>query len=473
MSNSARGIVKNIGFSFFSNAVSVLLSALVIMVVPKLISMADYGYYQIYIFYAAYTGFFHFGWIDGIYLKYGGIEYDRYDRPLMNSQFWGLAAFETAMTLLLWGLVMVFSPGADKSFVFVLTAISIPFVIPKTMLSYLLQISNRIREYSLVVIVEKPVQLLLTFALLLAGVRSYRPLVAVDVAGKAVAMALGMYYCRDIVFCGKLVSLGAAVREAWEDIRIGVKLMVANVASMLILGIVRMCIERRWSVETYAKVSLAISVSNMLLVFINAVGVVLFPILKRIDEERQREVYVTIRDVLMVLLLGMMFLYYPAQWLLRRWLPDYAESFVYMSILFPVCIYESKMSLLINTYFKALRMERELLLANVLTVALSAILSAVCVFGLESITLSMVSVVVLFAFRCIFCETILAGKLGLSFLGDSAAELAVCVLFMVCSTQLPLLAALGAYAVVYGVYLYFKRKALHKVLDILGNFVHR
>ena len=473
MTNSAKSIFKNFGFSFTSNAVSVLISALVIAVVPKLITVADYGYYQLYIFYAAYTGFFHFGWVDGIYLKYGGIHYEDYEKPLINGQFWSLAAFEAAVTALLSGAVLLLVPEVDRQFVLLLTAVSILFVIPRTMLSYLLQISNRIREYSLVVIVEKLAYLLLTFALLLLGVRSYRPLVAADVAGKAASMVLGMYYCRDIIFCGKFTALARTVKEAWENTCIGIKLMIANVASMLILGIVRMCIENRWDIETYAKVSLAISVSSMLMVFINAVGIVLFPILKRIDRERMREIYVKIRDVLMVVLLGMMFVYYPAQWLLSRWLPDYAESFVYMSILFPMCIYESKMSLLINTYFKALRKERELLLANVLTVVLSAALSGLCVYVLSSITLSMVSVVVLFAFRCLFCETILARELGLSFVGDSLAELAVCALFMLCSTQLSLLPALCAYAVVYAAYLYYKKETLHNFLDILKKLLHR
>ena len=36
--------------------------------------------------------------------------------------------------------------------------------------------------------------------------------------------------------------------------------------------------------------------------------------------------------------------YYPIKLILSTWLPQYADSLRYMALLFPICIYESKMS---------------------------------------------------------------------------------------------------------------------------------
>ncbi len=467
MTNSFKSIFKNFSYSLLSNVMSTLISAAVVILVPKLIGKADYGYYQLYVFYASYTGFFHFGWADGIYLKYGGIEYNHYNRPLMSSQFWYMIGFETILSLSLSAGVLLFVRDIDRVFILILTSISILFVIPKTLLSYLLQISNRIREYSLVVVVEKAVYFLLTIILLIAGCRTYRPLIVADILGKLSAAMLGVFYCRDIVKA-RPSPFSAAVNEAWSDICIGIKLMVANIASMLILGIVRMSIERQWDIETYATVSLAISVSNMLLVCINAVGTVLFPILKRMDSSRIHSLYMDLRDVLMILLLGMLLSYYPIQWLLSLWLPSYAESFTYMSLLFPMCIYESKMSLLVNTYFKALRQEKWLMIANATTVVLSVILSFVTIFLLHSITLAMVVVVVLFAFRCIFCEVLMGRLLQLHLLYDTLLELFVCIAFMCVSSMLSLLPAMGTYLLVYCGYLLCKRQTLRTLLQRLS-----
>lgn len=52
-----------------SNLVSLLVSTLVVFLIPKLIGVEDYGYWQLFLFYASYVGFLHFGWNDGISLS--------------------------------------------------------------------------------------------------------------------------------------------------------------------------------------------------------------------------------------------------------------------------------------------------------------------------------------------------------------------------------------------------------------------
>ena len=71
--------------------------------------------------------------------------------------------------------------------------------------------------------------------------------------------------------------------------------MFANIAGLLINGIVRFAIENHWNVETFGKVSLTMTMSNMLMVFISAVSVVIYPMLKQTPEERLAQMYKTIR----------------------------------------------------------------------------------------------------------------------------------------------------------------------------------
>ena len=48
----------------------------------KLIGVEKYGYWQLYLFYTSYVGFFQLGWNDGIYLRYGGEDYNNLDKGL-------------------------------------------------------------------------------------------------------------------------------------------------------------------------------------------------------------------------------------------------------------------------------------------------------------------------------------------------------------------------------------------------------
>lgn len=73
-------LLLNSSYAITSNLLSLLVSTLVILILPKLIGVEEYGYWQLYLFYTSYVGFAHLGWIDGIYLKYGGEEYERLDK---------------------------------------------------------------------------------------------------------------------------------------------------------------------------------------------------------------------------------------------------------------------------------------------------------------------------------------------------------------------------------------------------------
>ncbi len=69
------------------------------------------------------------------------------------------------------------------------------------------------------------------------------------------------------------------------------------------------------------------------------------------------------------------------------------------------------MSMLINTYMKAMRMEKQMLLVNLISVTLSVLSTGLVIFLLKDLVLSVVSIMVLLAFRCILAELILAKRL--------------------------------------------------------------
>ena len=82
------GIIKNISYSFSANLISLLISVFMVMFVPKLLSVNDYGLWQLFLFYFSYLGFLHFGWEDGIYLRYAGNRFDELNRKTFAGQFY-------------------------------------------------------------------------------------------------------------------------------------------------------------------------------------------------------------------------------------------------------------------------------------------------------------------------------------------------------------------------------------------------
>lgn len=59
----------------------------------------DYGGWQLYLFYFYYTGFFHFGWLDGMYLRYGGSNYEDLNKTLYGTQIACLIGLESLLAI--------------------------------------------------------------------------------------------------------------------------------------------------------------------------------------------------------------------------------------------------------------------------------------------------------------------------------------------------------------------------------------
>lgn len=470
MNNKTITFMKNFSYTLSSNLMSLVISTIVILLVPKLIGVEDYGYWQLYLFYSSYVGFLHFGWNDGVYLRYGGEEYRGLNKKLFFSQFWLLVIFQTLIAIFIIGVSTAFSVDVNKLFIIKMTALCMLIVNVRLMLIYILQCTNRIKEFAQITMMEKVLYSCLILLFLLVGNRQYDLLIIADIIGKFIALGYAVYCCRDIVL-NKIHYFYFSVKETIENISVGIKLMFANLVSMFIIGVVRFGIERTWDVSTFGKVSLTLSISNLMMIFINSVGIIMFPVLRRTNQDKLPALYITMRTFLMVPLLGMLVAYYPIKVLLSLWLPQYAESLMFMALLFPMCVYEGKMALLINTYLKTLRKEKLILFINLVAVMFSIILTILLTFVLKNLTLTIVSIVVLLAFRAALAEVVLSRILNISVYKDIVLEMIMTFIFMVIGWFVISWLGVLLYLVAYGLYLVIKKEDISKTFMEIKKLV--
>lgn len=71
-----KGIFQILIANIFNLIIGIVLS----FMVPKFLSVDSYAMYKMYALYVTYAGFFHFGYADGMYLKYGGKRIDKINR---------------------------------------------------------------------------------------------------------------------------------------------------------------------------------------------------------------------------------------------------------------------------------------------------------------------------------------------------------------------------------------------------------
>ncbi|MCT3551754.1 lipopolysaccharide biosynthesis protein [Lentilactobacillus buchneri] len=421
-------LIRNFSYVISSNFISLAISSIAVLIVPKFLGVESYGYWQLYIFYTAYVGVLHLGWLDGIYLRFGGVKYGNLDKRLFNSQFveFALMQFLIAFGIVIYGFQLT---DQNRSFIIIMTAMAMIFVNLGQFCLYILQDTNRIRDYSFDTAIGRIIYFAIVLLLIFNGSRDFRLFIIADLIGRFIAMMYGFYLCKDIVFY-KLSRFVWSFKETYKNFAIGINLLIANTANSLIIGIVRYGIQHYWGISIFGKISLTLNISNLLMTFVSAISLVLYPTLRRLDKDKVQNVYVGIRQTLTIILLTGLIAYYPVNYLLGLWLPKYADSLRYMALLFPMCVYSGKFQLLISTFMKILRYERDLLLVNVVSVAFSVIITIINVFFIKSLIFIMISIVFILWIQSNFGEYILGKRMDIKTMPGIWEETLVVVAFI-------------------------------------------
>lgn len=75
MNSKIKKITKDFSYTVIANLLSIIISTVLILIVPRFVNVVEYGYWQLYLFYVSYISYMSFGITDGALLRYGGQEY--------------------------------------------------------------------------------------------------------------------------------------------------------------------------------------------------------------------------------------------------------------------------------------------------------------------------------------------------------------------------------------------------------------
>ena len=359
----------------------------------------------------------------------------------------------------LWMLTAQVNLEAERTFTIIATLIYIILCNYAGFLSYILQVSSKIKEYSKSVVIDKIGFMIVVLIGIVVRCSDFRVYIICYLISKMVSTVYTMIKCREIIL-SKIAPYKEALKDVIDNISVGLNLMISNVISMLILGVGRTLIDHQWGLEQFGKFSLALSLSNFFLQFISQISLVLFPTFRRVGNDKAKQYYMTLRTLLSVILSGMLLGYMPMYYLLSYWLPQYAESLRYMVILLPICTFDGKMNMLCNTYLKVLRKEKILLIINVLSLGISSVLCSICTFIIKDIYAVIVAMVVSVAIRSIIAEIYLSRYFAERILKSVLVEVLLSILFVSITWFTNAVIGFGIYLLAYSLFIIAKRKTI-------------
>lgn len=452
-------IKTNLFYAIVSQLVVLVISITTSLVLPKVLSIEYFGYWQLFLFYISYIGVTHLGVLDGIYLRLGGKFPEEIDKSLFTQQFIVYGLYFAVI-----GLVVSFLFNQSHWQLFMMVGINIVIGNLFSYIGYVLQATNQIKLFSQANIFEKILffgSLVIFFAL---EKNNYLDYIYIYTISRLIALCYLAIKTKHYFTYTKIKIV--VLKEIYENLLAGFPLLLANFSSMLVLGFARLMVEKHWGIATFSKISFAISLTNLLLLFVSQVSLVLFPALKRANKSHLNLLFTKLNYLIsMCMLFGLLF--YPIVFfIVVNWLPKYYDSLYYLALLLPMCLYEGKMQMIHTTYFKALRKERSLLVLNVIS-ALISIVGVMCAIQLNSIDGVIYSVVIAVIFRSFLAYFIIVGALELNVELNEWVSLIVIWLYVFLINQFSMLSAMLLYSFVLAGYMYITRDKLKPIIQRL------
>lgn len=450
MNHSATMNVKrNMAIALSAQGVVLVIGMLKSLLLPHAMEVEGFAYWQQYLLYSGFVGVFALGFNDGVYLLYGDKDYAELPFARLRMAF----RLYCGMLLFFSAVVVAYAlslPDAGRAFAFAFVGVDILVACIIGLFTYVLQITNQFMWYSICTLVDKVVFIGLAVALVMMGYHEFRIFVVLDVVCRCISLGLICWRCHEMIL-GKAAPMSGGVREFAGDVRVGINLMFANFSSMLVTNLGRFIVDLFGGLAGYAFYSFGMSLTNLVLTFVTAASTVLYPALKRVNAENLARHFCKIdKAVLVVGGLGLC-MYFPVYAAVTMFYQKYSAVLVYLDVLFVAAFFQAKMTLLVNTFYKTLRMEKRLLVVNIQCVVAFAALAAVS-FGItRSVWWIAASTALTAGARCVWSEVELSRCLKVRILSVLISQGAMIAGFFLCSTWGASLATGVAFTVIFPV----------------------
>ena len=379
----------------FSNIAKLLSGVLVGLLLPKIIGVTDYGYYKTFTLYGVYVGLFTFGITDGIYLKFGGQDYD----ALVKVKFRFYTRFyflmELCFSVIAAVVALLFLPG-EYRFIFLCLAVYLLFFNITSFFQTISQITGRFTELSVRNLLQSLFQAaVILFMYFSSDIYSYRFFTIFYVSITCMLALWYIYTYRDLVF-GKSSGYQATRDDLKYFVVSGTPLLVSNLSMLLLLSLDRQFVNVLFTTDEYAVYAFAYNILTLFSTTLSAISTVLYPALKRTNKGNLKTSYSKLTFSVILLSYVGALLYFPLLKFIPWFLPKYTDALPIFRIIIPGLAVSSAVTIVMHNYYKVLG-KNILFFRNclcILAASFTANLVAYLIFGTRE-AISVASIVVL------------------------------------------------------------------------------
>jgi O-antigen/teichoic acid export membrane protein len=290
--------------------------------VPSFIGVEQYGYLRAYFLYAGYIGVLHFGFSDGILIKYSGKSIEQTDRNSIKQEHGFLLLFQIAVSIL-----TIIIGALQRDFILMLFGLTI---LPSNLLNfistYFLAI-GKLGYYSVIRLI--PVfNLAINAALIFFRIKNY---IYYSLAFFFSTMIAAGYveYVFGNLFKG-FFNFKFNIPNIKKLFIIGIFVLFGNFFSLIFFSIDRWGVYFYFENKDFAFYSFALSLMQIINLLVLSISITFYPYLAK---EENRESILKYNKFLLLLSGLSMSIYFVLAYIVKRYIHDFSTSLPLLNIL--------------------------------------------------------------------------------------------------------------------------------------------
>ncbi len=413
-----KGIVQ----IFVSNLIFLLFGVLNNFILPKYLSVDSYAMLKTYMLYISYASVLGFGFIEGMFLFYGGKTVKDSSNLQFGDKFrtYIVLEFSVSLILLLWGLAINNSLIIICSFGIFITNIVNYFK------NYVMAVAEY-KTYSIANSFEK-IGIFLFNALLIFQIKTDNYIVYILVI-LLIGIIESAYYAYIIdkrssgIFRGKI-----EVSQAKTTMSMGIVLLFGNLISSVFIGIDQWFVKILMNNNSFAIYAFAVSLQRLIALFITPITRVLY---NYFCKQREEDNISFLYEILVIWSFLILLIVFPLNWFVESWISKYGSALTIVAFLFcSEALSGITNGIYINLY-KAKKQQNKFLIQMITMSIIAVMLNALFYYFYAELASIAIATLVTKMIWLLWCKVDLKGTK--SALKEGFKILLLCTLFLMTS----------------------------------------
>ncbi len=391
MMNLKKGILQ----VFLANIINLFFSVCNGFLLPKYLSLETYAGLKTFLLYTSYVGILHFGYVDGVYIRYGGENKEKIYTDGFAYAHRVLVYFQIAVTGIGIAIAVIL-----RDMTLLCAAISILPTNLSAFYKMIYQAVGDFNSYRMILNLTSALIFAANIIFILAGIDNMYGYIGIQLT---MTIIIFLYYEYKEGRKGASVNISISVfkTELGKNISSGLIIMLGNFMGVWITGMDRWFVKICGSVADFAYYSFAVTMLKIINTIITAVSITLYHFFCK-DQDSAR--IGSLRKSILIAGAAVIASFYPLKLFISVYLKKYEEA---VSIIFIIYAAQYLMTVIHSVYlnlYKSLHRQKKYMIRMVsvtmIAFLLNVFLGKACSYTTDAFALATLLTAVIWLWMC-------------------------------------------------------------------------